>query len=100
MCLSYPMKILSKPGAHVAICDRDGQQHRVDMTFLAEAEPGDWVTVHLGIAREKISEADAGQIRDALKALDMVRAGETDVDHLFSDLVDRVPPRPPVSGES
>lgn len=94
MCLAYPMKVLSMTGTNTALCDKQGEQHRVDMTFLPDVAPGDWVTVHLGIARETLSEADAKQILDALTALDMVRNGETDVDHLFADLIDREPPRP------
>ncbi|KEO50893.1 HypC/HybG/HupF family hydrogenase formation chaperone [Thioclava pacifica] len=98
MCLAHPMKVLSLEGPSSAICDHAGKAQRVDIAFIDELAPGDWVTVHLGIAREKVSEADARQITDALSALDMVRRGETDIDHLFADLVDREPPRPPVSG--
>ncbi len=100
MCLAYPMKVLSMVGPNVAICDKQGEPQRVDMSFLPDVGPGDWVTVHMGIARDKTTEADAQQIIDALLALDMVRAGETDIDHLFADLIDREPPRPPVSGSS
>ncbi len=94
MCLAYPMKVISVTGANTAMCDKGGVVQRVDMTFLSDISEGDWVTVHLGIAREKISQTDAQQILDALTALDLVRSGEADVDHLFSDLIGREPKRP------
>ncbi|MCA0044372.1 HypC/HybG/HupF family hydrogenase formation chaperone [Celeribacter litoreus] len=95
MCLAYPMKVVSRDGINTATCEKDGELHCVDTTFLSEVQIGDWVTVHLGIAREVMTEADARQILDALHALDMVKQGETQVDHLFADLIGREPPRPP-----
>jgi len=95
MCLAHPMKIVSFETMTTAICDHDGVLKTADISFLEGLEVGDWVTVHIGIAREKISEADAKQIADALLALDMVKRGETDIDYLFADIVDREPPRPP-----
>jgi hydrogenase assembly chaperone HypC/HupF len=95
MCLAHPMKIIERQTVTRAICARlDGSRHEVDLSFLPDVEVGTWVTVHLGLARDVTTEEDAHQIEDALRALDMVKAGETDIDHLFADLVGREPQRP------
>jgi len=100
MCLAHPMKITEFETLTTALCDHNGTLKKVDISFLDGLAPGDWVTVHIGIAREKISEADARQIEDALTALEMVKRGETDIDYLFADIVDREPPRPPSAGST
>ena len=51
----------------------------------------------MGIARQKMTDAEAQAILDALAALQLVRSGETEVDHLFADLVGREPRRPPTA---
>ncbi len=95
MCLAYPMKIVDRRSLTRALCERlDGSCHEVDLSLLEEAAPGDWVTVHMGLARTITTESEARKIEDALQALALVRTGETDIDHLFADLVGREPPRP------
>lgn len=100
MCLSHPMKVLTVENQSFAICDHNGAKNRVDISFVDDVREGEWLTVHIGIAREKISEKDAKIVSDALQALEMVKAGETDIDHLFADLIDREPYCPPQPGES
>ena len=95
MCLAFPMQVLSLETPNRAICDHNGQRESVDLSLLEAVAPGDWLTVHLGLAREKISAEDAQRLRDAMEALEKVRRGETGIDHLFADLVGREPPRPP-----
>ena len=50
--------------------------------------------VFLGAAREIISDETARVTSDALAALELAMRGETDIDHLFADLVDREPELP------
>jgi hydrogenase expression/formation protein HypC len=41
----------------------------VDLVFVPEAEPGDWVITHSGYALRVISEEDAAQTLELLEAL-------------------------------
>ena len=100
MCLTIAMKVLAMQGPLTAICEADDGPQVVDMSLIGDVSPGEWVTVHLGIARERMTEDQAIQLRNALSALDLVRNGETDIDHLFADLVGREPPKPANGGGS
>ncbi len=93
MCLGIPMKILAYEGDW-AVCEGDGGQRLVDMMLIGRQPPGAWVLVFLDTARELLSEQQAGKIADALKAVDLALRGQTRVDHLFADLVDRTPQLP------
>ncbi len=93
MCIAIPMQVISaEPGA--ALCrGRDGK-HRVDTSLVGTPMPGTWLMVFLGAAREVISAETAQKSIDALEALDRVMRGDTDIDHLFADLIDREPRLP------
>jgi hydrogenase expression/formation protein HypC len=95
MCLGIPMQVI-ETGLASALCrTRDGSREQIIDTALAgPVEPGDWVMVFLGAAREVISEEAAQRAADALQALEMAMRGETDFDHLFADLVNREPQLP------
>ena len=56
---------------------------------------GAWLLVFLDSAREVLSEAEARRTAEALQAVQQVMQGGHNVDHLFADLIDREPPRPP-----
>ena len=55
---------------------------------------GSWVLVFHAVAREVLTEERARQVTDALQALDAALAGDTNLDHLFPDLVGREPELP------
>lgn len=93
MCLGIPMKILAYKG-DLAVCEGDGQQRLVDTMLVGKQELGTWVLVFLDTAREILSEQHAAKIIDALRAVDLTLQGETQVEHLFADLVDRKPELP------
>jgi len=97
MCLAIPLKVVALQGAQGALCESAEGARLVDRSLIEALAPGDWITVHLGIARERIDAEEARRILDAMEALARVRAGETEVDSLFADLVGREPPRPPRS---
>jgi hydrogenase expression/formation protein HypC len=93
MCVGIPMQVVSVDGFQ-AEC-RDGEvTSRVNLMLLDETPgPGAWVLVHLGNAVRSVTPTEAGQIRDALEAVERAARGE-DFEHLFADLIDREPPLP------
>jgi len=93
MCIGIPMQVQRCEG-NLATCLRDGQAQEIDMSLVGEHPPGTWVLTFLGCAREVLSAADAQRIDQALEALGAVMAGQSQIDHLFADLVDREPPLP------
>ncbi|MES9945882.1 MAG: RNA methyltransferase [gamma proteobacterium symbiont of Ctena orbiculata] len=93
MCIGLPMQVLSiHPG--YAMCEGMGERRRVDTLLVGEQPVGNWLLVFLDTAREVLSAARAREIEQALQALDLVIKGETEIDHLFDDLVNREPQLP------
>lgn len=93
MCIGMPMQVVTIDGFTAQCAGRDGVQ-AIDMSLAADAQPGDWVMVFLGAAREVISAKAAGATLDALEALRLAMRGETGFDHLFADLAGREPELP------
>ncbi|MEJ2116562.1 MAG: HypC/HybG/HupF family hydrogenase formation chaperone [Alphaproteobacteria bacterium] len=95
MCIGIPMRVIEAGLARAHCTTRDNaRQEFVDTSLVGSLEPGNWVMVFLGTAREIISEEAAWQAADALQAVEMAMRGETDFDHLFADLVNREPQLP------
>jgi hydrogenase expression/formation protein HypC len=94
MCIGIPMKVVeSFPG--YAVCETDdGTLRRIDTLLLGEQPTGTWLLTFLDTAREVLSAERAAQIRSALLAVDLAMQGETNLDHLFQDLIDREPQLP------
>lgn len=97
MCLAVPMQVLRMEGSF-AVCQSAGGEERLDTLLTGPLEPGQWVLGFLGAAREVIDAERAGQVADALSALQSIFNGEGDVTALvnahFADLVDREPQLP------
>lgn len=93
MCIGVPMQVIES-GFGQARCRNGDQVEIIDMVLVGDVMPGTWVMVFLGAAREVITEDMALKNRAALDALDLVMRGETDIDHLFSDLINREPELP------
>ncbi|MEW8627473.1 MAG: HypC/HybG/HupF family hydrogenase formation chaperone [Candidatus Thiodiazotropha sp.] len=93
MCIGIPMQVVSTEGT-TALCQGMGESRRVDTLLVGDQPVGSWLLVFLNSAREVLSEQRAEQIRQALQALDLALTGESDLDHLFTDLVDRTPQLP------
>ena len=74
---------------HFAFCQSGDHRKQVSTLFVGEVNEGDWLLVFLDTAREILTEEQARQLLNALEAVDMAINGNTDVDHLFADLVDR-----------
>lgn len=93
MCIGIPMQIVSVEGDY-AWCEGMGESKRIDMLLTGQQAVGSWVLVFMNSAREVLSEADALQITQAVQAVNLAMQGETDVEHLFADLVNREPQLP------
>ncbi|MEW8208378.1 MAG: HypC/HybG/HupF family hydrogenase formation chaperone [Candidatus Thiodiazotropha taylori] len=93
MCIGIPMQVVSTEGT-TALCQGMGESRRVDTLLVGDQPVGSWLLVFLNSAREVLSEQRAEQISPALQALDLALSGESEVDHLFADLVDRTPELP------
>ncbi len=73
MCLAIPGKIveISSDNPDSALVDVVGVRRRIDLGLLQEDKPapGDWVLIHVGFAMSKISELDALDQMNTLRAL-------------------------------
>jgi len=75
MCLGVPGQILERVDADLARVDFTGVRRTVNVAFTPEAEPGDWVLVHVGFALARIDEEEA---RATLALLGEAIAAELD----------------------
>jgi hydrogenase expression/formation protein HypC len=101
MCIGIPMQVLAMEGCFARCAGPQGEE-RVDALLTGPLEPGQWVLVFLGAARELIDAGRAAQISAALTALSSLAALEeaspAELEGLiathFADLVDREPQLP------
>src|ERR1700694_2533947 len=73
MCLAIPGKIveISADNHDSALVDVVGVRRKIDLGLLQDDKPapGDWVLIHVGFAMSKISEHDALDQMNTLRAL-------------------------------
>jgi hydrogenase expression/formation protein HypC len=73
MCLAIPGKIvqISSDNSDSALVDVVGVRRKIDLGLLQDDRPvpGDWVLIHVGFAMSKISEVDAIDQMNMLRAL-------------------------------
>jgi hydrogenase expression/formation protein HypC len=73
MCLGVPGRVVEKPTAGEAMAwatvEFAGVRRRVCLACVPEAEPGDYVIVHAGIAISKIDAEEAQRVFALVKAL-------------------------------
>jgi hydrogenase expression/formation protein HypC len=93
MCIGIPMQVMEVEAGH-AWCEGMGERKRINMMLVGEQPVGSWVLVFIDSAREVISVEDAQRITQAVQAVNLAMQGETDLGHLFSDLVDSEPQLP------
>jgi hydrogenase expression/formation protein HypC len=93
MCIGIPMQVVEQYDES-ACCIYRGQESLVDMMLVGPQPVGAWLLVFLDTAREVLSEQNALQIADALEAMRLAMQGDSRIDHLFPDLVDREPQLP------
>mgnify|MGYP001062571922 CR=1 FL=1 len=94
MCIGIPMRVVEARD-NMAVCEGMGERREINMQLVGDQPVGTWLLTFLDTAREVITEEAAKNISDAITAVNLVMQGETNVDHLFADLIDREPPRPP-----
>jgi hydrogenase expression/formation protein HypC len=93
MCIGVPMQVIEKRSRY-ALCRTRSESREIDMALVGEQPEGSWVLVFLDTAREVLSEDEAAKITNALEALLLVAQGNTNIDHLFADLIGREPELP------
>lgn len=72
MCLAIPGKILSiatVEGLRTGRVDYGGTQKDVCLTYVPEAEVGDYVIVHVGVALSRLDEQEAQETLDLIEAV-------------------------------
>lgn len=95
MCIGVPMQVI-RSGSGYAICEAGGDRREIDMRLVGDQAEGTWVLVFLDAAREIVTAEQALLIGNALDALRLALAGNTeDIDQLFPDLAGREPELPP-----
>lgn len=94
MCIAVPMQVV-EAGDGYAVCEGMGERRSVSTLLVGNQPVGTWLLTFLDTAREVLTDEDAARITDAVTAVNLVMQGNTDVEHLFADLIDREPQRPP-----
>jgi hydrogenase expression/formation protein HypC len=75
MCLAVPGKILEAEeceGNRVAKVQFGGITRQALLTFVPEAQVGDYVLVHVGFAISRLDAQEAQRTFEALKAMDLL----------------------------
>lgn len=93
MCIGIPMQVVSVSEGS-SVCEGMGERKEVDTLLVGDQPEGTWLLVFLNAAREVLTPEAANQIQQALEALNLAMQGNTSIDHLFADLVDREPELP------
>ena len=69
MCLAVPMKIISVEG-DTARVTLEGLEKEIDVRFLQNPRPGDYVIVHAGFAIDKLDEEEAQKTLDLFQEIE------------------------------
>jgi len=80
MCLAIPGKILNittAEGLRTGRVDYGGTQKDVCLTYVPEAEVGDYVIVHVGVALSRLDEDEAQETLALIEAI--ARSAETEL---------------------
>jgi hydrogenase expression/formation protein HypC len=82
MCLGIPGKVIEtydKDGVQMGKVDFDGIVKEICLSFVPDAEVGDYTIVHVGFGITKVDEASAHETLALMKDMGML-AGELDAD--------------------
>ena len=72
MCLGVPAKIIAKyetSGMPMGKVDFGGAQREACLAYVPEAELGDYVLIHVGFAISQVSEEEAQETLEMLRAI-------------------------------
>ncbi|MBI5257193.1 MAG: HypC/HybG/HupF family hydrogenase formation chaperone [Burkholderiales bacterium] len=83
MCIGIPLQVIEVRGERALALGRGGataaaQAQLVDTRLLGPVQPGDWLLVFLGSARERLSAERAAEINATLDLLATALAGGHD----------------------
>lgn len=74
MCLAVPGRVLSTAGddalTRTGRIDFGGVVKEVNLIYVPEAKPGDYVIVHVGFAIAVIDEQEAARVFELLRQID------------------------------
>jgi hydrogenase assembly chaperone HypC/HupF len=94
MCLGIPVQVIDISSPSTVRCSTGAARGRLRdvQTALLDTPPaeGDWLLVYTGIAIRSLSEYEARQIGNALRAVYAAEAGEP-FDHLIAEATDHDP---------
>jgi len=81
MCLAVPGRILETTGddplVRMARVDFSGVVKEVSLAYVPEAQPGDYVLVHVGFALQTLDESEARKTLEMLEQMDeLERSGD------------------------
>ncbi len=68
MCVAIPMQLVERTGDD-AVAEQEGVRRRIRVDFLPDAQVGDYVLVHAGIAIETVNAEEAQETLRAIKLL-------------------------------
>lgn len=99
MCLGVPMQVVAMDpdsGGAFAWCEAEQggavRRERLNVLWLGEVTPGEWVYAVLGQARERLTPERAREIRLALEGVQAALGGTGQLDDYFPGLVARDAP--------
>ena len=72
MCLALPLKIISVNGTE-GIGEIAGLERPVNLAFLTDVKPGEYVLLHAGFAIQKINEEEALKTLEVFKELENLK---------------------------
>jgi hydrogenase expression/formation protein HypC len=78
MCLAIPGKVLhiieEAPLARVGMVDFGGVRKEINLSFVPEAQPGDYILAHVGLAISLIDEDEAQRVFTYLDEISKLEA--------------------------
>jgi hydrogenase expression/formation protein HypC len=74
MCIGMPMRVV-EAGASTALVQGRGRFEQVDIRLVGACEPGQWLLIFQGAARERLEAQRAAEIEAALDLLEGALAG-------------------------
>lgn len=77
MCIGIPKQVRSTGPGHALVAGAQGPE-RVNTALVGDCQPGDWVLVFLGSARERISPERAAEVQATLALVQDSMAGRYD----------------------
>ena len=94
MCIGIPMQVVEVKEDY-AICEGRYGRQMIETWLLGKVRAGQWLLTFMNSGREIIDEERAVLVNAALDGLQAISDGmEVDLDHYFSDLINREPMLP------